>query len=83
MHPMNHEPRKPRRRAKRVRYRVVNHREAGLFDTMTAATLWALKNINNWDWWIEPVTLPGSPKKCAPINLGIEDEVLQNMPSEC
>jgi len=42
-------------RAKRSRYRVVNHQEAGLFDSMTGATIWALKNVNDWDWQIEPV----------------------------
>jgi hypothetical protein len=42
-------------RAKRSRYRVVNHQEAGLFDSMTGATLWALKNVRDWDWSIEPV----------------------------
>jgi hypothetical protein len=41
--------------AKRSRYRVVNHQEAGLFDSMTGATVWALKNLNDWDWRIEPV----------------------------
>jgi hypothetical protein len=41
--------------AKRSRYRVVGHQEAGLFDSMTGATLWALKHLNNWDWRIEPV----------------------------
>jgi hypothetical protein len=42
-------------RAKRSRYRVVNHQEAGIFDSMTGATLWALKNLHGWDWKIEPV----------------------------
>jgi hypothetical protein len=42
-------------RAKRSRYRVVNHQEAGVFDSMTGATIWALKNIHDWDWQIEPV----------------------------
>jgi hypothetical protein len=42
-------------RPKRSRYRVVNHQEAGMFDSMTGATLWALKNVNDWDWRIEPV----------------------------
>ncbi len=41
--------------AKRSRYRVVKHREAGVFDSMTGATLWALKNLHGWDWKIEPV----------------------------
>jgi hypothetical protein len=43
---------------KRSLYRVVNHQEAGLFDSMTGATLWALKNVRGWDWRIEPS--PGS-----------------------
>jgi hypothetical protein len=33
----------------------VNHQEAGVFDSMTGATIWALKNIHDWDWQIEPV----------------------------
>jgi hypothetical protein len=41
--------------SRRTRYRVVNHREAGLFDTMTGATAWALCNVPGWDWSIEPV----------------------------
>ena len=47
-------------RPKRSLYRVVNHQEAGLFDSMTGATIWALKNVNDWDWTIEPTpgTLP-------------------------
>jgi hypothetical protein len=40
---------------KRSRYLVVHHQEAGLFDSMTGATLWALKNLNDWDWQVEPV----------------------------
>jgi len=40
---------------KRTRYRVVDHQEAGLFDSMTGATLWALKHLKDWDWRIEPV----------------------------
>ena len=39
----------------RVRYRIVNHQEAGVFDSMTGATLWALKNLRDWEWRIEPV----------------------------
>jgi len=39
-------------------YRVVNHQEAGLFESMTCATLWALKNVNDWNWKIEPVARP-------------------------
>ena len=42
------------RAAKRSRYRIVNHQEAGLFDSMTGATLWALKNLHDWEWQIEP-----------------------------
>lgn len=41
--------------ARGSQYRVVNHKEAGLFDSMTAATVWALKNLSDWDWRIEPV----------------------------
>jgi hypothetical protein len=41
--------------AKRTRYRVVNHQEAGVFDSMTGANIWALKNIRDWDWQVEPV----------------------------
>jgi hypothetical protein len=41
---------------KRSRYRIVNHREAGMFDSMTGATLWALKNLSGWDWQIETVS---------------------------
>jgi hypothetical protein len=44
--------------ARRSRYRIANHHEAGLFDTMTGATLWALKNLKDWDWRIE--TVPGA-----------------------
>jgi hypothetical protein len=44
--------------ASRTRYRVVNHQEAGLFDSMTVATLWALKHVKDWNWRVEPV--PGS-----------------------
>ena len=43
-------------RAKRSRYRIANHLEAGVFDSMTGATLWALRNLNDWDWRIEVVT---------------------------
>jgi hypothetical protein len=42
--------------SRRTRYHVINHQEAGLFDSMTIATLWALKNVNDWDWRIEPVS---------------------------
>jgi len=42
----------------RSRYRIVNHREAGVFDTMTGATLWALKNLRGWDWQIEVIAGP-------------------------
>ena len=45
-------------RARRSLYRVVNHQEAGVFDSMTGATIWALKNVNDWDWTIEPT--PGN-----------------------
>ena len=34
-------------------YRIVNHKEAGMFDSMTGATLWALRNLEGWDWRIE------------------------------
>ncbi|HEX4086252.1 MAG TPA: hypothetical protein VHY22_15150 [Chthoniobacteraceae bacterium] len=40
---------------RRSQYRIVNHQEAGLFDSMTGATLWALKNLPDWNWRIEPV----------------------------
>jgi len=42
-------------RAKRLRYRIADHQEAGLFDSMTGAMLWALKNLDGWNWRIEPV----------------------------
>ena len=42
--------------ARRTRYRVINHQEAGLFDSMTVATLWAIKNVSDWNWRIEPVS---------------------------
>ena len=45
-------------RYKRSRYRIVSHQEAGLFDSMTGATIWALKNLNDWDWQVGPV--PGA-----------------------
>ncbi len=45
-------------RSRHSRYRIVNHHEAGLFDSMTGATLWALKNLRDWDWRIEPVSAP-------------------------
>ena len=41
---------------------MVNHPEAGIFDTMTEATIWALKNVSDWDWWIEPVDGTASEK---------------------
>ena len=37
------------------RYRIVEHKEAGVFDSLTGATLWALKNLKDWNWRIEPV----------------------------
>ena len=83
MDPRNPETRQPHPRAKSAQYRVVNHSEAGLFDSMTGATIWAIEHVKDWDWQIETVTGRGSSEKCAPINLGIEDELLQNMPSEC
>jgi hypothetical protein len=46
----------PRSGVNRTRYRIVNHKEAGLFDSMTDATLWALKNLSGWNWRIEPVS---------------------------
>lgn len=42
-------------REKHLRYCIVNHDEAGLFDSMTGATIWALKNLKDWEWRIEPV----------------------------
>lgn len=56
MHMKRTENRPAPLRAKRSRYRVVNHKEAGLFDSMTIATLWALKNIDDWNWRVEPVS---------------------------
>ncbi len=54
--PTNHaENRAAQVRPKRSRYRIINHQEAGVFESMTGATLWALKNLNDWDWRIEPV----------------------------
>jgi len=41
--------------ASHTRYQIINHQEAGLFDSMTVATLWALKNVRDWNWRIEPV----------------------------
>jgi hypothetical protein len=38
----------------RTHYRVVNHDDAGPFESMTGATLWALKNLDNLHWRIEP-----------------------------
>jgi len=43
---------------RRSQYRIINHQEAGLFDSMTGATLWALKNLDDWNWRIEPVSNP-------------------------
>jgi hypothetical protein len=42
-------------RARRTRYRIANHGEAGVFETMTDATLWALRNLEDWEWRIEAV----------------------------
>jgi hypothetical protein len=56
MHSSQYETRNPQQLARRAVYRVVNHQEAGLFDTMTGATVWALKNLKGWDWTIEPAT---------------------------
>jgi hypothetical protein len=55
MHARQTETRATCPRAKRTRYRIVNHQEAGVFDSMTGANIWALKNITAWDWQIEPV----------------------------
>ena len=41
-------------RARRLLYRVVNHPEAGMFDSMTALTGWALRNMNDLDWTVIP-----------------------------
>ena len=54
MQSSQHETRVPQRPARRAIYRVVNHQEAGTFDSMTGATLWALKHVKDWDWRIEP-----------------------------
>jgi hypothetical protein len=61
MHPIQTENGEKRADAQRSRYVVVNHKEAGLFDSMTAATLWALKHLPDWDWQIEPVSTPLPP----------------------
>jgi len=50
-------------RAARSRYRIVNHQEAGVFDSMTGAMLWALKNLDGWNWQIEPVTSAQADRK--------------------
>ena len=58
MQSSQHETHIAQRHASRAVYRVVNHQEAGVFDSMTSATIWALKNLKGWDWTIEPA--PGS-----------------------
>ncbi len=55
MHTQHHNRRQQQAPARRAQYRVVNHKEAGLFDSMTGATLWALKNLKDWNWQVEPV----------------------------
>ncbi len=42
------------RRAPRLRYRIPTHEEAGSFESMTSAIVWALKNVSGWDWHVEP-----------------------------
>jgi len=59
--PAKHTENQARVRGRRSHYKIVNHQEAGVFDSMTGATLWALRNLNDWDWRIEPV--PGSALK--------------------
>lgn len=44
-------------RVRRLLYRIVNHPEAGVFDSMTGANIWALQNFHDWDWAVEP--MPG------------------------
>ena len=46
-------------RPRRLVYRIVNHQEAGIFDSMTGANIWALNHVNDWDWTVEPA--PGGP----------------------
>jgi hypothetical protein len=48
--------------AAKTRYRISNHPDAGAFDSMTDATLWALQNLNNSNWKIEPVLDRGVPE---------------------
>jgi hypothetical protein len=43
-------------RARRLLYRIVNHPEAGIFDSMTGATIWALNNFQDLDWTVGPAT---------------------------
>jgi hypothetical protein len=50
------EPNTARHRGRRSHYRIANHHEAGIFDSMTGATVWALKNLHDLDWRIEPVS---------------------------
>ncbi|MGA3171643.1 MAG: hypothetical protein ABSE62_11600 [Chthoniobacteraceae bacterium] len=54
--PAKHSENQAQVRGRRSHYRIVNHREAGVFDSMTGATLWALRNLDNWDWRIEPIS---------------------------
>ena len=61
----------------RSMYRVTNHAEAGVFDSMTGATLWALRNLRGREWEIEPVV--GGTR---PINLGTKEKTRQISPSE-
>jgi hypothetical protein len=48
----------PKCRALRTQYRINTHQEAGLFDSMTGATMWALRNVSDFNWQIEPVATP-------------------------
>jgi hypothetical protein len=60
MHTKRAKTANPPSAARRTQYRIVNHQEAGLFDTMTGATIWAIKNVSDWNWRIEPVASSGS-----------------------
>jgi hypothetical protein len=46
------------RAGQRTRYRIVDHREAGLFESMTGAMIWAIRNLRDSNWRIEPVATP-------------------------
>jgi hypothetical protein len=48
----------PKCSARRTQYRINTHQEAGLFDSMTGATVWALRHVPDFNWQIEPVSTP-------------------------